>query len=276
MLVIDVSKWQKDIDFASVAKAGVKGVIVRAGYGYGTTDEYFKRNIEGALMNGLQVGVYWFMYCQNNKQARANAETCLNLIEPYKKQITLGVWSDWEYDSDKKAPNQTKISRTEYVRIFNQLVEDEGYMAGTYLNNDYYKNYFDMSVLNKWAIWLADYSGECDHPCTMRQYTSKGSISGISGNVDLNEWFGMPKICKEVATVNIKLRILRKGDKGEEVKTVQRLLNAIGYKGLNGKALAIDGDFGTNTDYAVGNFQQMEGLVRDSIVGAKTWEHLLK
>lgn len=277
MLVIDVSKWQGNIDFKAVKNAGVKGVIVRAGYGT-TKDAYFNKNMDGAIAAGLQVGVYWFMYGANNARAVANAKKCLELIAPYKDKITLKVWSDWEYDSDEKAAGQTVASRTEFVRLFNQTIQDAGYSAGTYLNIDYYRNHFDMNVIKKWDIWLADYAGECDYPCTMRQYTSKGAVNGIKGNVDMNTYFGKPTqtVYTEVKTVSIKLTVLRQGAKSEEVKTVQRILKDMGYKGKNGKVLAIDGDFGANTAYAVSNFQKNEGLVADMIIGAKTWEHLLK
>lgn len=277
MLVIDVSKWQGNIDFKAVKNAGVKGVIVRAGYGT-TKDAYFNKNMDGAIAAGLQVGVYWFMYGANNARAVANAKKCLELIAPYKDKITLKVWSDWEYDSDKKAAGQTVASRTEFVRLFNQTIQDAGYSAGTYLNIDYYRNHFDMNVIKKWDIWLADYAGECDYPCTMRQYTSKGAVNGIKGNVDMNTYFGKPTqtVYTEVKTVSIKLTVLRQGAKSEEVKTVQRILKDMGYKGKNGKVLTIDGDYGANTAYAVSNFQKNEGLVADMIIGAKTWEHLLK
>lgn len=277
MLVIDVSKWQGNIDFKAVKASGVEGVIVRAGYGT-TKDAYFNKNMDGAIAAGLQVGVYWFMYGANNAKAVDNAKKCLELIAPYKDKITLKVWSDWEYDSDEKAAGQTVASRTEFVRLFNQTIQDAGYSAGTYLNIDYYKNHFDMSVIKKWDIWLADYAGECDYPCTMRQYTSKGAVNGIKGNVDMNTYFGKPTqtVYTEVKTVSIKLTVLRQGAKSEEVKTVQRILKDMGYKGKNGKVLTIDGDYGANTAYAVSNFQKNEGLVADMIIGAKTWEHLLK
>lgn len=81
---------------------------------------------------------------------------------------------------------------------------------------------------------------------------------------------------KEVSTVNIELSVLKNGSKGEEVKTLQTLLNAKGYKGKNGKILTVDGIFGANCDYAVKAFQKANKLTADAIVGAKTWDKLLK
>lgn len=84
----------------------------------------------------------------------------------------------------------------------------------------------------------------------------------------------------EVQKVSIELRVLRQGDQGEQVKTLQRLLKELGYRGRD-KALAIDGDFGINTAYAVGSLQSVmkgKGIIQniDYIVGEKTWNFLLK
>ena len=81
---------------------------------------------------------------------------------------------------------------------------------------------------------------------------------------------------KGVSTVNIELSVLKNGSRGEEVKTLQALLNAKGYEGKNGKALTVDGIFGSNCDYAVKAFQKANSLSADAIVGAKTWDKLLK
>lgn len=75
----------------------------------------------------------------------------------------------------------------------------------------------------------------------------------------------------EGKTVKVELSVLRIGSKGEQVKTVQRLLNAMGYD--CGEA---DGDFGAKTASAVKAFQQREGLTVDGVVGAKSWSALLK
>ena len=81
---------------------------------------------------------------------------------------------------------------------------------------------------------------------------------------------------EEVKTVNIELSILKKGSKGEQVKTVQRILRMRGWEDGNGKALEIDGSFGPATEYAVKSFQKGKGIGVDGIVGEKTWNKLLK
>lgn len=77
-------------------------------------------------------------------------------------------------------------------------------------------------------------------------------------------------------TVTIELSVLRKDSKGDEVKTLQRLLKILGYKGSNGKQLSIDGDFGGNTYYALKAFQKAKGLTQDGICGKNSWNAILK
>lgn len=89
------------------------------------------------------------------------------------------------------------------------------------------------------------------------------------------ECFGVEK-SEEVKNVTVTLTQVKNGSRCAEVKTVQRLLNALGYKGKNGRQLSVDGVFGTNTDYAVENFQKDEKLGVDGIVGINTWNALLK
>ena len=88
--------------------------------------------------------------------------------------------------------------------------------------------------------------------------------------------YGEDKVDKVAKSVSIELTVLQKGSKGNEVKTLQRLLKAFNYKGSDGKALSIDGDFGTNTDYALRNYQKACGLSVDGICGKNSWNSLLK
>lgn len=89
-------------------------------------------------------------------------------------------------------------------------------------------------------------------------------------------FFGVPEFVdysdmEEESKNMIELDTLRKGSKGEQVKTLQRLLKAFGYS-----LGSVDGDFGTKTEKALIKFQKKEGLVQDSICGKQTWERLLK
>lgn len=95
------------------------------------------------------------------------------------------------------------------------------------------------------------------------------------GKLPYIEYDGAVKVV-EVKRTNIELTVLQKGSKGNEVKTLQRLLKALGYKGSDNKALSIDGDFGSNTQYAFKAYQKAKGLTKDGICGKNSWNSLLK
>jgi hypothetical protein len=75
--------------------------------------------------------------------------------------------------------------------------------------------------------------------------------------------------------VSVSLDTIRQGSKGAQVKTVQRLLKALGYEGQGGRTLAVDGSAGKHTTHAVKSFQAAQKLAVDGVVGAKTWRALL-
>ena len=271
--VIDVSYHNGVIDFARVKKAGIFGVIIRAGYGTKTEDKQFHANMTAAIKEGLHIGCYWFMYGSSNADALANAKKCIDTIKGCKGYIDLGVWSDWEYDSDKKAPGQTKETRTEFVRLFNGYIEEQGFEAGTYTNIDYYKNKFNMSKLKKWPVWIARYNKELgDYECAMWQYSSNGKIDGITGPVDLNYYYGQVSGNRFENYENYEnkpnegeynMPTIRIGSTGKAVKVWQII---IGFTGDD-----VDGIFGKDTLNTTKSFQEKKGLTVDGIVGPKSW-----
>lgn len=186
---IDVSYHQGKIDFKAVKSAGYDFVIIRAGYGLRTTDTKFHENIKAAIEAGLHIGVYWFMYCLSIEQAVQNAKSFIQAIEPYKDKIDMKTWADYEYDSDtyakKKGLTFGKKERTDMVNAFMETMEAAGYEVGAYTNQDYMKNKFnDFSNV---PLWYARYTTQKDNTvCYMWQYSSKGKVPGINGNVDMN------------------------------------------------------------------------------------------
>lgn len=199
---IDVSKHQKKIDWRQVKSAGIDFAMIRAGYGVGNMDEYFTENIKGALANGIAVGVYWFLYARNETEGIRNAQMFDSVIKAYKDKITLKTWCDYEYDTDRYSRDSgiapTKESRTKIVRAFCEKMSEMGYEVGVYANPDYLKNYF--GDLKKYPIWLAHYTTEADKycDCEVWQYTSKGKVAGINGNVDMNYLYMDLKVDKSL------------------------------------------------------------------------------
>lgn len=183
---IDVSYHQGVIDWGKVASDGIEFAIIRAGYGKSTMDKKFIENICSADKAGLEIGIYWFIYAADVSDAIANADKCNELIQSYKNIITFKVWADWEYDSDKRNP-QTKASRTAITKAFCERMESHGYDVGVYANPDYITSKFNMQQLNQYPLWLARYAAEKgEYEPFIWQHTSKGSVKGIAGNVDMN------------------------------------------------------------------------------------------
>ena len=92
ILGLDISKWNGNINWKDVKSADIQFGIIRAGYGTGYVDPYFKKNIEAAIENKMLIGIYWFSYAYTYQQAKLEADKCYKTIKPYKKHITLPVF----------------------------------------------------------------------------------------------------------------------------------------------------------------------------------------
>lgn len=167
ILGLDVSKWNGTIDWKAVKKAGIQFVIIRAGYGTGYVDPYFKRNIEAAIENNLLIGVYWFSYSHTFQGAKLEAEKCIKTIKSYKKHITLPVFWDFEYDSvDYAKKNGHYIDKnlaSGMADTFCTTINSKGFRAGIYTNIDYSNRYFSKDVLAKYHTWIAQWTSNCTY-----------------------------------------------------------------------------------------------------------------
>lgn len=205
MKVIDVSEFQGNVDYEKVKADGVEGVVIRAGYGKGNIDDKFTNNIKNAIAAGLNIGIYWFSYAYTEEMARKEAHYCNDVINPYKEHINLPVFFDWEYDSMKYAKKNGvdagKTLITAMTKEFCKEITDLGYSAGYYLNLDYSKNYYDEQELTEYKRWFARYVKTEQKDCYLWQNSDKGSVNGISGNVDTNILFGSIEQPKEEPAV---------------------------------------------------------------------------
>ena len=281
---IDVSEHQGKINWKKVKKAGINHVIFRAGYGKNNLDKHFKANIDGAIKAGIEhLGVYWFSYAYTTTMATAEANYCNAIIKEYKDKLDLGVYFDWEYDSMKYAKKMKvacgKTQITNMTNAFCKRIESLGYISGYYYNYDYKKNYYDLKAL-PYVNWYAlDKSNGKYDSVAIQQYGVE-SISGINGKVDTNWIHHMPKASESKIPHVPGRGYFKLGDKGEEVKWIQKKLNAknkisdapvmkkLGYQ------LKVDGIFGASTEKAVKLFQDVTHLKIDGRVGAVTLEKL--
>lgn len=189
---IDVSKWNGEIDWDKVKKAGVEYAIIRVGYRGSTTgslveDPYFAANIRGAIASGVKVGVYFFTQAINEKEAVEEASVVLSLIRDY--QLDYPVFIDTEgAGGNGRADGLDVETRTLVCEAFCSTVENAGYKAGVYASRNWLNNNLTASRLENYCIWLAEYRSVPLYQgyYQMWQYTSKGRIDGIEGNVDMN------------------------------------------------------------------------------------------
>ena len=277
--LIDVSCWNSGIDYDAVKASGIDSVIIRAGYGREAyqKDSQFENHYAGAKAAGMNIGVYWYSYADSVQDAITEAEACLECIKG--KSFNLPIYFDME-ENWQTALGRAKL--TTMATAFCQTIEEAGYRAGVYSNVNWFTNFLDYNRLaEEYSIWLAQWgTSSYSYACDIWQYTEDGSVRGISGDVDLNEIINPSVIYgggarKETCTVTFDY-LAKSGytSTGDQVKTVQRLLNAMEYRDANAHRLDVDGIFGDCTDYTVRLFQRDNGLDDDGIVGPATWKAL--
>lgn len=194
VLGIDVSKYQGTINWTAVKNAGVKFVIIRCAYrGWGTgvlvKDPNFDSYIKGATAAGLDVGIYIFSQAVNEVEAVEEASYIVECAKGY--NVKLPLFIDIETsggNGEGRADNISYAQRTAVAKAFCQTVKNSGYRAGVYANKNYLTTKFDANQLAGYYIWLAHYVQQTNYTgkYDIWQYSSKGSIPGISGNVDVN------------------------------------------------------------------------------------------
>lgn len=196
---IDVSSWQKKIDWEQVKASGVEFAMIRLGYrGYekGTLsmDRYAIANLDGAIAAGLDVGVYFFSQALTPEEAEEEAYYVVENLKPYEEFITMPVVYDWEHVSDEDARSADMRDPdilTDCTLAFLQTVEAAGYRPMVYFNRTQSWKYLNLEELKDYEFWLAAYTQRMDFPYKIKmwQYTNTGEVPGIEGNCDINIYF---------------------------------------------------------------------------------------
>ena len=228
-MIIDVSKWQGEINWRLVATQ-VEGAIVRA-YNGTKEDETFVRNINGCLTCGIPVGVYYYSKAKTPGALKKELNAVDNIIRKYQDVITLGVFIDLE---EKGTENQAGANAKEFI----SFMTEKGYKkVGVYANEGWYKTYLKgVDIPYKWvAKWTTKKTLPSIDSLYLHQYTSKGRVKGIDGDVDLSNLVTevKPVTTKPVAVVkeDINLKIAKEviqGKWGNGAERKNRLTQA-GY-----------------------------------------------
>lgn len=287
---IDVSSYQGKIDWNKVKSDGIEFSILKVIRKDLNSDKQFENNWKGCAEAGVPIqGVYNYSYATTVEKAKKDAEKVLQILNGRKTM----VWLDVEDNCQKNLGTRLISIINEYANVIISAGLDFGVYTGQSFYNTYIKPYGGV----KYPLWIARYGKDNGKMETKYQpqingmigwqYTSKGSVKGINGNVDMNVWY------KELSALNQPTeayngnpykeptRLLYKKTismRGEDVKWLQWYLvhhNCLPAFNSKGKT-NIDGIFGKDTDAAVKKFQKSAGITVDGKVGAVTRKYLKK
>ena len=197
---VDVSEHQGEIDWAAAAADGLDFAIVRVGYrgwslGGIFEDLCFRQNVEGALANGLRVGVYFFSQARNADEAREEARFLLERVADF--ELSLPVFYDWErIDSGPaRTDGMTGAEVTGCALAFAEEVAAAGYVPGVYFYRDLGYRFYELDRLADLTFWAAAAGDTPDfhYKHEFWQYSFTARVSGIEGDCDLDLYFLYPE-----------------------------------------------------------------------------------
>ncbi|MCI9252398.1 MAG: hypothetical protein HFI24_06465 [Lachnospiraceae bacterium] len=191
---IDVSKYQKGINWQKVKNAGINFVIIRCGYrGYGSgvlvEDPMYASHISGAKAAGLRVGVYFFSQAINEAEAVEEASMAVKLANRYGINMPIAIDSEYAAGGRGRADGLSKADRTKITIAFCNTVANSGHTPMVYASKNWFSEHLSPSQFpGSYRIWVAQYASKCTYSgrYDIWQNTSKGQVDGISGNVDMN------------------------------------------------------------------------------------------
>jgi GH25 family lysozyme M1 (1,4-beta-N-acetylmuramidase) len=238
---IDIYSGQGDIDFNKVKGSGVEIVYIKATEGLTYTDPTFKSFYDKAKAAGLKVGFYHFL--RNNNPVE-EAKHFIN--------VTNGLKVDCRYSIDVEIMlGQTAERIKDNVIQFANYLRNNGKDVVIYTYTSFLKEYLN-SLNDNFELWIAEYGVEKPNikvPYIGFQYSESGTISGINGNVDLNE-FSESILLNNISSLTFKSYNIKSINEynSSRIKSLQTLINGLGLKDDSGNSLIVDGIFGTLTE----------------------------
>ena len=189
---IDVSHHQGAINWDAVA-GQIDFAVIRCGFGGNLTaqdDRQWSANVAACERLGIPYGVYLYSYAETDDEASDEAQHVLRLLQGHTPQ--LPVYLDLENSVISSNCSAADILR--HTTIFCNTIQAAGYRAGVYANRNWWTTLLTDAAYDQWERWIAVWADQTNYNKSyqMWQYSSKGQISGISGNVDLDYWYGAP------------------------------------------------------------------------------------
>ena len=180
---IDISHHQGDIDFNKL-KGNIDFAMVRTSYGSFYEDRKYKRNINGLERIGVPYGLYHFSYATSIEEAKKEAVGFINIIKKYNPTYPVVI----DIESSNRTTNVKNDTLVDITDTICSMIENAGYYVMIYANLDYFNGKLNSSKLDRYDKWLAQWSSKPTYNKNFGiwQYSSKGTVPGITGNVDLN------------------------------------------------------------------------------------------
>lgn len=199
---IDVSHHQGEIDWEAVKEDGIDFAIIRCGYGQDMVsqdDKYWKANADGCTEYEIPFGTYLYSYATTPEKAIGEAKHVLRLVKGYNLQYP--IYLDIE-DSSQRGLTAKQLAAI--AKAFVDTIEEAGYEAGIYSGYNWFVGYLTEPDFDNWDRWVARYNSYCGYnkDYNMWQYSSKGTVNGIDGNVDMDYLIGTD-VAAEVRDVSI-------------------------------------------------------------------------
>ena len=191
---VDVSDHQGTINWNAVKNDGIDFAIIRCGFGKDDAsqdDKQFARNIAECERLNIPYGIYLYSYALDVEGAKSEAAHALRLIKGHNPE--LGIWIDMEDADGYKARNGMPSNRTlvDICITFCDIMKNNGYKTGVYANLNWFMNQLNDSRLDTYNKWVAQWHTTCQYTkkFVMWQYTSDGTVAGITGRVDMNKYY---------------------------------------------------------------------------------------
>lgn len=275
---IDISTYQRNVDFKKLKAAGVNFVILRAGYGNALAypnqyDDMFESHYKNAKAAGLNVGAYWYLYATTVSGAQQEAKSFLKALKG--KKFEYPVYIDLE---ERSQFNTGRTNCSNMVRAFCDILENAGYWSGLYISRSPLQNYITPEVANRYSLWVAEYASKCNYngQVDIWQYTSSARYNGFNGNLDgdysykdyptLIKNAGKNGYTKPVEKV-LDTKGMKENDKNLGVYELKSMLSIAEAQKDISTHIVVDNTFGPGTTKVVNDLLKKWGYKQNGIAG---------
>lgn len=275
---IDVSTYQRNVDYKKLKASGIDFVIIRAGYGNALAypsqyDPMFESHYNAAKAAGLHVGAYWYVYANTVSGMQAEAKSFVKALKG--KQFDYPVFFDIE---DKAQKGMTKAQMSAMVNAGCEILENAGYWVGIYSFIAMLNAQFEKSICDRYSLWVAQWDVQkCTYNGSVNiwQNTDKAYYNGYNGRLDGDiSYEDYPTRIKAagkngyaVTAKTLDNKGMKQGDKNLGVYELKSMLSLAEAKKIISTHITVDDGFGSGTTAVVNELLRKWGYKPNGIAG---------